>query len=286
MDTMLIVLLSAVVALIGVTFGGKIQKTARFIYPVDFMTLSLIVIAFVVCISGYMPIDCFWLLPFFAGYIVGYLIVGRTVYVMVTSESLGQTFFQGEAWVTYNMNDKIYIQDQNNRALFNRLVFHVHHELIVDGPFEPNWNMSIKFPLFPLFKVPFIRTEWYRTTCETVKASRFHHYRQFKTEAYIVYANQVSKAQLLQDENALEDLQNQNTELVFEVSDLKRAQGPKLTECAMRTIIKATDKTKPNRMYTLLEEQKARSRTKKETQPEQQEVIEDADKDDDSETEQ
>ncbi|MFA6803562.1 MAG: hypothetical protein WCR24_03615 [Candidatus Methanomethylophilaceae archaeon] len=251
MDTLMVVALSAIVALAGVVFGGKVQRTARFIYPYDFMTISMCVIIGVLCVIP-MPIDNYWYFPFLGGYLVGYLIVGRTSYVMVAKESLGYQLLESEPWVIYTKGESQFIQDQSNRALFTRIMFGIEHEVISNGAMEANWTFRNHYPLFPIFIRKTLRTEWYQTSTEKIRVNRFITVNKRTTTVYEAYGNMVTKAQLIQDETALRELQRQNVTLVKEVRELQREQGPALAEAAMR-LEQMVDKTTPqNRMYRVI----------------------------------
>ena len=243
------------VALAGVVVGAHVQKAARFIYPVDCLTILIAVLILADALLGAMPWEPFWYLPFGLGYATGYLVVGRTSYVMVWETSLATKRVQMRPWVLWEEHGRTYIQEQTQRALLRRLVCRVRHEVVSDVPLDSSWVVEAKYPLFPEFVRPTVVVE--SVDVSWVPEHWFWRFsvRRYTTRVDVAYAGTVSKMQLAQDEAALRVLQGQNTALVSELRDMRSRQGPALMEMALR-MEQSIEATSPvNRMYDLLNAQ-------------------------------
>ena len=266
MDAVEAIVLSTMVALVGVVVGAKVQRMARFIYPTDVFTITAV--AWVLAdtafsVSGLNP---FWYLPFLLGYVVGYLIVGRTSYIMVWETELGDKRVTMRPWVVWCEGGCTYLQIQSNRALLRRLVFGVRHDIVSTGPLDADWQVVSKYPLFPVFDRPAVVAENVSTTFELVHAFWRFKVRHYVTEMAIAYGSVVSKIQLAQDEQALTSMQRLNNDLTSEVHELRARQGPMLMQMAL-DLLQKIDKTKPvNCAYDLVRQYEASGRGKRQTE--------------------
>ena len=256
------ILISTAVAILGVIIGAKVQKACRFIYPMDAITISVSLFILTDSIVSITPIDPFWYLPFIAGYVAGYLVVGRTSYVMVWTMSLAAKHVDMNPWVTWTENGRTFLQEQSNRALFRRILFGVKHEIVSDVPLDSDWVVDAKYPLFPLFSRPTVVAENVVTTASKVHLFWRFHALSYTTHVSVAYAGSVSKMQLTQDEQALRMMQEQNTDLINTVHELTSQQGPMLMEMALRLEQEITSTTPANRMYELVKIGKCRKRRK------------------------
>lgn len=256
------ILISTVVAILGVIIGAKVQKACRFIYPMDAVTISLSAFMLTDSIFSITPLDPFWYLPFIAGYAAGYLVVGRTSYVMVWTMSLAAKHVDMGPWVTWTENGCTYLQEQSNRALFRRILFGVKHEVISDVPLDSDWVVDAKYPLFPLFSRPTVVAEDVITTSSKVHLFWKFHAIRYTTHVSVAYAGTVSKMQLAHDEQALRMMQEQNTDLINTVHELTSQQGPMLMEMALRLEQDINATTPANRMFDLIRFGKGNRRRK------------------------
>lgn len=262
MDLLTVIAVSTAVALGGVLVGAKVQKAARFIYPVDLMTIGIIAVMMADAMIRIAPWDPYWYLPFGLGYAVGYLVVGRTSYVMVWETSLANKRVQMHPWVLWEESGRTYIQEQTQRALLRRLICGVKHEVISDVPLDTQWVVEAKYPLFPEFVRPTVVVESIDTNWSMEHWFWKFGVRRYVTTVDVAYAGTVSKMQLAQDEMFLRVLQRQNAQLVSELRDFQARQGPALMEMVLR-MEQGIEGTSPvNRMYDLINIQRARPKKK------------------------
>ena len=254
MDTVSTIAVCTAIAMVAVVIGSRVQKAARFIYPLDVMTLSIIAIAAIDSIFGIVIKDAFWYVPFVLGYFVGYLVVGRTAYVMIWETSLASMHVNMYPWVIWEEHGEIYLQEQSNRALLRRLICGVRHTILTNVPLEENWMVDTKYPMFPAFSKPTIVAEDVKVTWEPAHWFWKFNVRRYTTIIDIAYAGTVSKLQLAQDELYLRQLQNQNTSLINHIHELESQQGPMLMEAALRIDQGVEDTAPVNRMHALVRE--------------------------------
>ncbi len=156
MELVMTIGLSTLVALIGVVIGARVQRVAKFIYPTDFMTL--LICGF--CILDYsfqlIPFDKYWYLPLLFGYGTGYLVVGRTSYIMIQTMSLANKIITTDPWVIWEDEGRMFTQEQKNIALLRRLFFNVRHEVVSNSPLNDDWTVMMKVPMLPLINRPMV----------------------------------------------------------------------------------------------------------------------------------
>ncbi|MBQ3735565.1 MAG: hypothetical protein II855_01390 [Candidatus Methanomethylophilaceae archaeon] len=254
MDTLVTIGICTAIAMAAVVLGSKVQKAARFIFPVDCMTISLMVLSGIDAVFHFVVPEGFWYLPFVLGYFVGYLVVGRTAYAMVWETSLANMHVTMYPWVIWEEHGELYLQEQTNRALLRRLLCGVKHSVVTNVPLSEDWMVETKYPLFPLFSKPTVIVEDIKVDWEPVHWFWKFNVKRYTTFVDIAYAGTVSKMQLAQDESYLKVLQNQNTSLIDRIHELESQQGPMLMEAALR-IDQSVDETSPvNRMHALIRE--------------------------------
>lgn len=245
-------LMAAGVALVGVVIGARVQRAARFIYPTDFMTLAIAAFILADLALGATGIGATWYAAFILGYIVGYLIVGRTSYMMLWTTDLAHKELRMVPLVTWTEDGRQYLQKQSNVALFRRLVLRVRHDIVSNVPLEDDWYSVVKYPAFPFFRRCVVVAEtvdtWWEPQHLFWKVSAKH----YVTSIRIAYAGTVSKLQLAQDEDSLREMQDQNNRLIREIRNLRSQQGPALMEMELR-MEQARLAAKPvNRMFEML----------------------------------
>lgn len=252
MDLWTTIALSTVIALAGVVVGAKVQKVVKFIYPYDLVTLSLCAFCLLDYVIGFLPLDKFWYLPLLFGYATGYLVVGRTSYVMIQTISLANKTMSSDPWVMWEEDGRIYTQEQGNRALLRRLIFGIKHEILSNSPIDEDWTVMVKIPLFPLISKSTVMAEEVMTTWVPEKIFWKFSLKRYTTNITLAYGGMVSKAQLALDEVFLQEMQKQNTSLVAAVHELRSEQGPMLMEMALKLEQKIVSTAPVNRMFSLI----------------------------------
>lgn len=243
---------ATVIALIGVVVGAKVQRTAKFIYPYDALTLIIVGFCFLDSVMRFFSFEKFWYLPFLFGYATGYLVVGRTSYIMVETISLANKTMTSDPWVMWEEEGVTYTQKQSNVALLRRLILGVKHRVVSNAPFDEDWIVTTKIPMLPLISKPTVMAEEVTTDWVPTHVFWKFHTKQYTTEITLAYGGMVSKAQLALDERYLQQMQQQNTDLVAEVHELRGQQGPLLMEMSLRLDQKVIAMSPQNRMYNLI----------------------------------
>jgi len=164
-------LLGAVLAVIGALIGVAIRRTTRFLFPCDFLSIllyvSLIMLVFGIRLINHFAEVSIWYpdigaetyASFILGYVTGYCIDGRMNYVLVRRTDTDSKHSHGVPWVTYEMDNKLHLAVQTNRALWRRMAGGIHVPILSNAPFKADWNESTKYPLFPEFEKPMIMVE-------------------------------------------------------------------------------------------------------------------------------
>lgn len=177
-----------------------------------------------------LPWDLWWNIPVLVGYFVGYIVSGRTRYVMIRTFS-GQKISNAKAYVFYEEGERTFIQEQSNRELAKRLLFGIRHEVTggsgADLNLEADWTDIVKYPLFP----EFVRRMIYADSVERYELDTDRRFmREYVT--YISRANGslVSRVNLIRDYRAIEHANSQIIELQNKVFRLQQSYNTRLSK--------------------------------------------------------
>lgn len=245
--------IAAAVALAAVIIGSKVQRACKFLVPYDFVTLFIALATVSATISEYIlisepPLEWTLLGAFWAGYLTGYLVVGRTMYTMVVRMDVGGISIESE--VIYKEGDAWFVQRQNNRALIDRLIFGAAVRLETDFPLTDDKIVTYHRPLLPRWENRALMVESAWDSVEERKGRLLTH-RVCTTHYRLAYASRVSKADLMFDLMTLEDMQRQVTDQLVEIHDLRSQIGARMLEHAMQIDMMAKDTTPENRAVAL-----------------------------------
>jgi len=257
MDTLQMVI-GTIVVLVGVWIGGQVAKKSGFIYPWDFVTLSIVILSVIyttLYVAGELTvIDPIWLIPFYLGYVVGYSLIGLSSYMMVNYQSYRHKRVITEPWVVWPKGEDYVLIEQSNRALWNRWVHKVHHNLTTNEPLEADWTGTHKQPAFPTFNNRVIYLDYVsQPEYRIVKKGKLREIREYSTSVLVARASYESKAVLGEEEGFVLYLQRHVFELERTIHRMELEQGLKVMEMAMNMDLMA-DRTSPaNRAYALME---------------------------------
>lgn len=153
LDTLLI---TTVIATIGIFLGAGIKVFTRFLAPTDLISIGFISF---LAVDGMFNVlgttfNKLWYVPLVAGYIIGFFI-WHIPYIMPVKIDSAAKMLDIRPVVLYypGEKNKPCIQEQTNRALIRRLLG-IHHELTADGGLNPDWHYSVKKPYFPTLRGP------------------------------------------------------------------------------------------------------------------------------------
>lgn len=249
MDETLFVVLAAAVAIFGVIIGAQVQKICRFIIPVDFLTILIMVGIAAFLIFSPITVGWYWFGSFIVGYFCGYLVVGRTTYTMCI-EMPDPDHIRVTNRVFYEDAGKTYIQIQSNRALFDRLIFGIGHEIDSTIPLSDDKVLSYDRPLFPKWEDRAILIESIRTSVEEKETRVFRH-KIYTTHIDVAYGSSMPKMQLMYDIEVLRSMQYSIIDLTTEVHRLQAETGPIMLEHAIQLDMAAKKTTPENRAFAL-----------------------------------
>ena len=141
------ILIVSCLMVIFTALGAGVQRVSRFIRPTDFVTLAIMFVSLIGMSSVDGLSSAVWFLPAMAGYVTGYAIAGKAEPLMVCYLDPDNLVNDIDYYVTYQMDGRTYIADQNNRAFLNRIMG-IHHELLSDVPITDasTWPISIHVP--------------------------------------------------------------------------------------------------------------------------------------------
>lgn len=200
--------ITACLMAVSMVLGALIQRTVRFIWPTDFVTISMLVLIVMQIIgipSGLVipGIDPIWWIPFLVGYMIGYIVIGRTKYVMVRRITDDKSF-ETLPWVLYYVDGKPYLQEQTNKALLKRLLFGITHPVLCPVAIEPDYDDKTKYPGFPAFERKMVCVQKYETyEVKPSKEGRFY-LKRYATEVVLAYGSTVSRFDIHRDVKALD----------------------------------------------------------------------------------
>ncbi len=251
MNEILFVVIATAVALAGVFVGAQVQKICKFIFPTDFITIGILVgIIASICIPT-IYINEIWFGSFLVGYLVGYLIVGRTTYTLAMRITSPKAY-KIEPLVLYEFDGQMYIQEQTNRALINRVVFGYSHAIECDFPIDDDSMLSYKRPLFPLFEDRMILIENMYAYQPTIHKGLIFKHKEYTTHIDVAYGTLESKMNLMYDFDLMDEMQHQIIDLTNKIHKLQSETGPKMLENALMLDSLAKQTTAENRMLNLV----------------------------------
>lgn len=241
MDVIFSILISVGIMAVTVMAGGYVQKVTHFLYPFDFITiLACCAVPAQLCVEydvlGFgwtLPYDLWWNIPAFVGYFVGYIVSGRTKYVMIRTFS-GQKTSSAKPYVFFEEGEHTYLQEQSNRELAKRLFFHIKHEVTggksdtgtFDLDLDADWTDTVKYPLFP----EFTRKMIYADTVERYEVDRDGWMKEYVTYIRRASGSTVSRTDLIRDFRALENANRQIVDYQNKVFRLQQSYNTRLSK--------------------------------------------------------
>ena len=245
------IVLTTMVVVLGVAMGAAVQKKTYFLYPVDAFTLLLFFFVGVQILAQYLPplsvayigVDAYWYVPLVIGYIAGYIVSGRTRYIMIRCFNPDKSTY-GEHWILYTKDGRTYRQEQSNRELFKRLLFHVEHEVVSNADLVPDWDDVTSYPLFPEFRKKFLMAEWWETyeippekkqkyvrrLNATIEVEPRFYMRRYVTSVRVARGSMVSRMDLVHDAKALDRMQGDLIEANNEIFRLRQSLNIRMAD--------------------------------------------------------
>lgn len=245
------IVMTTMVVVLGVAMGAVVQRKTYFLYPVDAFTMILAAFIAVQVLAQYVPpmalafigVDSYWYVPLAIGYIAGYVVSGRTRYIMIRCFNPDKTTL-GEHWILYTHDGRTYRQEQSNRELFKRLLFGVEHEVVSNADLVPDWDDVTSYPLFPEFRKKFLMAEWWETyELPPEKRSRFVrrlnavvevepklYLRRYVTSVRVARGSMVSRMDLVHDAKALDRMQGDLIEANNEIFRLRQSLNIRMAD--------------------------------------------------------
>ena len=242
MDTVTMIVLTTMVVILGVAMGAAVQKKTYFLYPVDAFTLLLFLFVGVQILAQYLPplsvaylgVDAYWYVPLAIGYIAGYIVSGRTRYIMIRCFNPDKSTY-GEHWILYTKDGRTYRQEQSNRELFKRLLFHVEHEVVSNADLVPDWDDVTSYPLFPEFRKtyeipPEKKQKYVRRLNATIEVEPRFYMRRYVTSVRVARGSMVSRMDLVHDAKALDRMQGDLIEANNEIFRLRQSLNIRMAD--------------------------------------------------------
>lgn len=245
------IVMTTMVVVLGVAMGAVVQRKTYFLYPVDAFTMILAAFIAVQVLAQHVPpmalafigVDSYWYVPLAIGYIAGYVVSGRTRYIMIRCFNPDKTTL-GEHWIIYTHDGRTYRQEQSNRELFKRLLFGVEHEVVSNADLVPDWDDVTSYPLFPEFRKKFLMAEWWETyELPPEKRSRFVrrlnavvevepklYLRRYVTSVRVARGSMVSRMDLVHDAKALDRMQGDLIEANNEIFRLRQSLNIRMAD--------------------------------------------------------
>ena len=251
--TLEILLTTAAVMGVMVIVGALVQRTVKFIYPTDLVTILLLaanvwLVAMVTAGRWEVGFSLWYILPELAGYFMGYLIGSRNNDWMVQyiSPRIGYTYRIPMA--VYEHKGRQCIADQNNRALVKRVLFGIHHEIDSEVWLEPNWTDDAKYRLFPPFRRRMINIESMETTSERVPIWWRLKVKRYTTHIRVAYGSQATAAELVHSMNVLDRLRAKVDSLEAERIRLEEEAPRRVVDALSNLLRPSYDRTVTTRI--------------------------------------
>ena len=251
--TLEILLTTAAVMGVMVIVGALVQRTVKFIYPTDLVTILLLaanvwLVAMVTAGRWEVGFSLWYILPELAGYFMGYLIGSRNNDWMVQyiSPRIGYTYRIPMA--VYEHKGRQCIADQNNRALVKRVLFGIHHEIDSEVWLEPNWTDDAKYRLFPPFRRRMVNIESMETTSASVPIWWRLKVKRYTTHIRVAYGSQATAAELVHSMNVLDRLRAKVDSLEAERIRLEEEAPRRVVEALSNLLRPSYDRTVTTRI--------------------------------------
>jgi len=167
MDVWALVLMGIGLALIFALIGSRIQKGTKFVYPKDPFTLSLLIFlsidmfmwilqTFNVAAPVIIPIEPYvFHIPIMMGYLLGYWLNGmQEVKQLKEIDEYGNEKSYYEVFYD-NKEKKLCLAEQTNLGMLKRILFGIHHEIVIPGNLsfrDRESRQELRRPWWPKFK--------------------------------------------------------------------------------------------------------------------------------------
>lgn len=184
--------------------GVAVQRTARFVWPHDVFTISIIALflADFVFVGDSNPFPMSWWAFGLSGYLIGYCASSRKEYVNFLDINLGTASINMPYVVPYAREDKQYVQDQTNIALLKRIIFHVEHEIDCPVQLRPTHRMNVEIPMYYVPQIEFLPVESLSTKTETVRKDKRIKLQKKTTTVNVAPAGMTTKMEMMIIEDA------------------------------------------------------------------------------------
>lgn len=260
------VLLAGLFALAGVLVGRKIQDIVNFIFPIDPVTVAVLILPCAFTVGAEMAGMgnlAFLLVCFILFYFIGYYFNGRQDYRYLASLGTGgdMTKFRVKPWVIYENEDgQVCRQDQNWKALWNKWRWNIHHIIQTNADLEPKVELDVEPLIYPPITGKMIFAEYVHDSQVewTVKKSKkmveadgkyvpAKEKKVMQTVTTVILADtaELSSMQLLMKVRAFSDLSRKYTLLQEENFRLNQAVGSQ-SLYAVGDFIKQIDSYSPH----------------------------------------
>ena len=260
MDATQLIIGTAIV-LIGVYIGGSVAKWSGFIYPWDFVTVGIAIAGILYTIIFYAELipqipremDPIWLIPFYLGYMVGFLIIGLTSYVKLIDQQYRNKMIRIFPTVIWNDGKEDFLIEQKWGALWDRWVHGIKHHIISNAPLEADWTESYKQPAFPRFSGRAIYVEDIsQPSINIVKEGMIRTLKEYTTTIIVARGSMNSKAELATEEGTLYKIQLENARLESEIYMLRLEMPQAVTEASIQLGLHANRQKPSMRAYDMV----------------------------------
>lgn len=220
-----IIILTGIAVILSVCLGSAVQKKSHFLYPIDFITISVIIVC-IACACMFPSLE-YWACVVVAGYITGYIIAGRAVplfYQYIDPDTANNKL---DYWIVYKINGQTYIADQSNREFVKRLLG-IHHKLYSDVPIKAGWKVDMHVPRKrKRIIADAINVTEIKESDETRKLWWKIKVKEYTTTVMLADGSATSNADLVRTYNTVKQLRKRVLKLTSENHKLKNEESDK-----------------------------------------------------------
>lgn len=224
---MMIMIVTALMAAAFI-FGIRVQSSVHFIWPKDFVSLTLYMVCAIDLIAlrmiGIQLFEAWLWVPVLTAYLIGFFFSSIDCHIMLATPLLAAQRMPMGFIVPYWVGDEQFVQDQTNKALLKRLVFNIEHKIICNVRLEPDWEIPIRHPYLPMPKIKVLLVDSIiDEEPEIVREGKWIKCIRYTTRIVVAPASMHSKMDMMMIENAHATDVNENIRLSAELLKVKQS---------------------------------------------------------------
>lgn len=258
-------ILLLIVMSVFVLLGRMAERSSHFIWPHDFFSALIYIIATVLLLVSVYVQQISWLpwelvVTALIGYVVGFLASGYRQYIHLLDIHAGTRSATMPYIVPYKVGNVWYLQLQSTKEHAKRVLFGINSPIETNGDLRSTWQWSASHPYFPipaLYCLPVEVVELDRH--EIVRKDRWIKCKKYNPLILIAPASMCTKLDLIKTMEAHEQDVRANNTLTAELIQTKHSASRRAMAEITSTVSRALYDDSPAAMLMQINDKQRKS---------------------------